>query len=50
MIFNRKKLHDPIVLVKLMCNWISDWSILKIKDAKAKNIDVGSKTSRAGGK
>ena len=43
MIFNTKKIYDPIVLVKLMGNWISIGSILQKKGAKAKMLMLGAR-------
>lgn len=40
---DRKKLCDPMMLLKLMCNWINDWSMLQIKDREAKLLTLGAK-------
>lgn len=43
MIFDRKKICDPMYVVKLICNWISDWSILQIKEPEGRMLMLGAK-------
>lgn len=33
-IFRSKKIYDPMIFVRLMCNWIVDWSILQKKSRR----------------
>lgn len=42
-IFERKKIHDPMDVIKLMCHWTSDWSILQIKKQDQKMLMVGTR-------
>lgn len=42
-IFDRKKMNDPMGLIKLMCNWISDWAVLQIKDPGGRALMLGAR-------
>ena len=42
-IFERKRINDPLGTVKLICNWILDWSILHIKVPERRILQLGTK-------
>ena len=42
-IFERKRINDPVGVGKLICNWILDWSILQIKDPERRILQLGAK-------
>ena len=35
-VFERKKITDPMGIVEIMCGWISDWAILQKNDPEEK--------------
>ena len=41
--FDRKKISDPMGIVKMLCGWISDWAILQKRDADEKMLMLGAK-------
>lgn len=36
-------MNDPMGLIKLMCNWISDWAVLQIKDPGGRALMLGAR-------
>ena len=32
-VFENKRINDPLYIVKLMCRWLTDWSIIQIKES-----------------
>lgn len=42
-IFDNKFFTDPMTLIKLMCRWILDWSILQIKEQNREVMELGIK-------
>ena len=43
MIFRSKNLNDPMTIVRKMCNWIIDQSILQEKKPGGKMLILGAK-------
>ena len=42
-IFENKRINDPLYIVKLMCKWLNDWSILQIKESPKKMLELGAR-------
>lgn len=42
-IFDNKRIYDPMTLIKLMSHWMVDLSILQIKEQRRKALELGGK-------
>lgn len=42
-IFERKTINNPLILVRLMCLWIADWSILQTKEPETRLLKLGAR-------
>ena len=42
-IFDRKKINDPMCIIKMMCSRITDWAILQKKDPEEKMLMLGAR-------
>lgn len=43
MCFNRRLICDPMTLMKMMCAWIFDWSVLQMKEPDIKLLTLGGR-------
>ena len=50
LIFEKKRINDPFYIVKMMCRWLTDWSILQIKETSKNFFGAGSKGARTSSK
>ena len=42
-VFENKRINDPLYIVKLMCRWLTDWSIMQIKESSRKTLELGAR-------
>lgn len=42
-VFERKQINDPMVLIKLFCDWITKWAILHIKEEHCKVLMLSAR-------
>ena len=42
-IFDKKKINDRMEIVKMICNWISDWVVLQKNDPEEKTLMLGAR-------
>uniref|UniRef100_A0A452YGX2 Uncharacterized protein n=1 Tax=Aegilops tauschii subsp. strangulata TaxID=200361 RepID=A0A452YGX2_AEGTS len=49
-IFENKRISDPMTIIKAMTHWMVDWSILQIREQQKKGAGAGGKTARTGSK
>ena len=48
-VFEKKLINVLIMLIRLICEWLTNWAILQIKGGKSKGVSARSKSHGLGG-